>query len=119
MTKLLTELTVRELSQKYGRLRVKVRELEREFARRYLIDRYGSETPNLKEFSAYVSLSVPVTVLAADLDDAKQILEDNLEIHQDISQTMSPHGSLIEFDDMNLLEIDELTEIDEETQVAA
>ena len=122
MTKPLTELPFYELSKQIGRLAKKTYDLNREAVRPFLIERYGTETPELKTYQSYVTLSVPLTVYAKDEADAKELINDhvNIEIgHPAAMWIDSIPGTLIELDDMQTLDIDELEETTEEMSLAA
>jgi hypothetical protein len=122
MTKPLTELTFYDLRKQTNRLAKKTYDLNRETARRFLVERYGTETPELKTYQSYVTLSVPLTVYAKDEADAKELINDHVYIeigHPAAMWIASIPGTLIELDDMQTLDIDELEEKTEEEPLAA
>lgn len=112
----LIDLTDAELKAKHDKLTHEVSLIEGVIARRFLIDRYGNDTPQLKEYSADVTLTVPVTVHAEDEDDARELIEDYVYVQLGYHANNS---RLISLEDMHMMEIDFNESDEEETLLAA
>lgn len=103
MMKPLLELTDRELERCLSKAYQKVYDYEKEQSRRMLIERYGTDKPELNEYSLSISADCPLTVFAQSEEDAIEIATINLCIDQPTDQIEINDSPEVTIDDIQLV----------------